>query len=48
MFVTSQTLLQLMVLDAPEHEDDRRDDGKDEGVGEMSVERQLDKIATKS
>ena len=45
---TFETLFQPVVFDAPEHEDDRRDDGKDEGVGEMSVERQLDDISTKT
>ena len=37
-----------MILDAPEHEDDGSDDGEDQGVGEVSVERQLDDVSTKA
>ena len=34
--------------DAPEHEDDGSDEGEDQGVGEVSVERQLDDVSTKA
>ena len=37
-----------MILDAPEHENDGSDDGEDEGVGEVSVERQLDDVSTQT
>ena len=41
---TSETV----ILDAPEHEDDGSDEGEDQGVGELSVERQLDDVSTKA
>ena len=41
---TSETV----ILDAPEHEDDGSDDGEDQGVGEVSVERQLDDVPAKA
>jgi hypothetical protein len=46
--LTSEAFFQPVILDAPEHEDDRGDDGEDEGVGEVSVERQLDDVPTQT
>lgn len=37
-----------MVLDAPEHEDDAVDNGEDERVGKMFVDRQLDQVPPES
>ena len=47
-YFTSEAFFQLVVLDAPEHEDDWGDDREDEGVGEVAVERQFDQVATKT
>ena len=46
--ITSKTFFQLVILDTPEHEDDWCDDREDESVGEMSVQRQLDQVSTKT
>ena len=37
-----------MVLDAPQHEDDGGDDGEDEGVGEVTVEGELDHVSAQA
>lgn len=43
-----QAVNNLVIFDAPEHEDDAGDNSKDEGVGEVFVERKLDKVPPES
>ena len=45
---TFKALFELVVLDAPQHEDDGGDDGEDEGVGEVTVEGQLDHVSAQA
>lgn len=46
--LTSQTFLEFVVLDAPEHENHTRHDREHESVGEMAIQRQFDNVAPKS
>jgi hypothetical protein len=46
MTYTFKALFEFMVFDAPKHEYDTGQDGKDQGVGKMSVQRQFDEISS--
>ena len=38
---TSKAFFQLVVLDTPQHEDDRGNHSEDEGVGEVTIQWQF-------
>ena len=44
----SEAVHDLVILDAPEHEDDAVDDAEDQRVGKVFVDRELDQVPPQS